>query len=175
MVVRLAFERTSNDPVKFIVQTISGPYVHSEIIVEAEEEMPKRAYSAYMHSVFSKTYERDFAFADTTHDFLHIETEASETRRMWETCEVCSLTKIPYNLRDMVLSVVPFRSPTERDLFTSKTLFCSQAMVLILRACLDKNHPLQVPLATLNSRVVTPTQLFRALAPYCKKVAHVDL
>lgn len=167
MVVRLAFERTCSDAMKYIVQTLSGPYVHTEMIVDATE---KRAYSAYMSDTFSFTHERDFAFSDLTHDFLHVETSPAETKRVWDTCEVCTITRIPYNYSDMVLSVVPLRSPTERDIFTCRTLYCSQAMVLILRACLEKTHPLQAPLAAINSRVVTPTQLFTALEPFCQQI-----
>ena len=169
MVVRLAFERTCSDAMKYIVQTLSGPYVHTEMIV-VDDSADKRAYSAYMSDTFSSTPERDFAFSDLTHDFLHVETTPAESKRVWDTCEVCTITKIPYNYSDMVLCVVPLRSPTERDIFTCRTLYCSQAMVLILRACLDKTHPLQAPLAAINSRVVTPTQLFRALEPFCEKV-----
>ena len=59
MVVRLAFERTCSDAMKYIVQTLSGPYVHTEMIVDNAE---KRAYSAYMSDTFSSTLECDFAF-----------------------------------------------------------------------------------------------------------------
>lgn len=173
MVVRIAFERSSSTPMKFLVQTLSGPYVHSEMIVHSATA--KRAYSAYMNTAFTRTPERDFAFSDTTHDFLHVETSADESRRIWDTCEVCVITKVPYNLSDMVLSIVPMRAPKERTIFDSQTLFCSQAIVLILRASLEKDHPLQEHLAEINSRVVTPTQLYNALLPHCKRVVRRDV
>ena len=177
MVVQLAFERTASTPIKYVVQTLSGPYVHTEIIVQAEgtAASAKRAYSAYMHSVFARTPERDFGYSDATHDFLEVQTSADESRRVWNTCEVCALTKVPYNLHDMVLSVVPLRAPAEKTIFDSRTLYCSQAMILILRSSLEKVHPLQDALAAINSRVASPTQLFHTLEPHCKRIARRDV
>lgn len=175
MVVQLAFERTGSTYMKRLVRALSGPYVHTEIIVQQEGTATKRAYSAYTNSKFARTPQRDFAFSDATHDFLQVETSPDESRRVWNTCEVCAITKIPYNLSDMVLSVIPLRSPTETTIFESNTLYCSQAMVLILRASLEPTHPLQAVLATINSRVASPTQLFEALKPHCSRVMRKDV
>jgi hypothetical protein len=84
-------------------------------------------------------------------------------------------SKIPYNTSDMLLSQVPLRNPAEKDLYESKTLFCSQAAVLVLRSCLDSGHTLQEPLAQINSRTITPSRLHEVLSPFClpKLTRHV--
>jgi hypothetical protein len=177
MSVCIAFERTTDSFMKRLVRALSGPHVHTEMIVSqrAPPHPVHTAYSAYMNSVFARTFQHDFAFSDRTHDFLRIDVTAAELERVSNTCETCADSAIPYNHTDMVLSVVPLRSPTEKDLFNAKTLFCSQAMVLILRECLEPIHPVQLPLCELNSRTVTPSQLYERLAPYCKRVGHAEV
>jgi hypothetical protein len=153
---------------KKLVKILAGPYVHTEIIVsQADPQIVHTAYSAYMPTNFSRTLEKDFWFEDLCHDYLSIPVTQDELMRVSKTCEACVEAKIPYNLRDMVLSQVPLRNPSESDLFHTHTLFCSQAVILILRSCLDGEHPLQPYLAEINSRTVTPTQLYELLKPHC--------
>ena len=66
-------------------------------------------------------------------------------------------SKKPYNTMDMVFSQIPLRNPKEKNLYESKSLFCSQAAVLVLRSCLDEHHVLQPVLSNINSRTVSPT------------------
>lgn len=168
MAVHIAFEKSADTLLKKLVKILAGPYVHTELIVtQSEPTTIHTAYSTYMSDTFSRTFQRDFWFADQYHDFLHIPVSKEELQRICKTCEACVETKIPYNTRDMVLSQVPLRNPTEHDLFHSPTLFCSQAVVLILRSCLDEMHSLQPHLSTVNSRTITPSQLYELLKPQC--------
>jgi hypothetical protein len=70
----------------------------------------------------------------------------------------------------MVLSVVPFRNPVEKTLFEAGSLFCSQSIILILRSCLDEDHPLQTILWNIHSRTTTPSQLYTELKSVCLPV-----
>ena len=172
MSVCLAFEKRSDGLIKKVVKVLSGPHVHTEMIVS--QKHPKQihtAYSAYMNSVFSRTFQREFQFDDTSYDFLRIDVTPDELMRISKTCEACADTNIPYNTTDMIYSVLPLRNPMEKDLFNAKTLFCSQAMVLILRECLEPVHHLQLPLREVNSRTVSPSQLFEKLSPFCTQVS----
>ena len=165
--VFVAFERSYDGVVKKIVRQLSGPYVHTDMIATPGTTQVPTAYTAYMGERFSKNPMR---FSDESHDFLRVEVGADEYDRLWRTCEACVLCKIPYNTRDMVLSIVPMRNPTERPLDKCRSLFCSQAMVLILRSCLEEAHGAAVALHDVNSRVVSPTALFGLLLPHSTKV-----
>ena len=168
MAVHIAFEKSSDSLLKKIVRTFAGPYVHTEIIVSQLIPSPiHTSYSAYVGNCFSRTFQKDLMFSDQTHDFLNIDVSEEELYLISKTCEACASCKIPYNTSDMVLSVLPFRSPTEPTISTCNSLFCSQAVVLILRGCLGKEHPILNHLH-MNSRTVTPSQLYTALKPTCR-------
>lgn len=167
MALHIAFEKSADSFIKKIVKTLAGPYVHTEIIVSHATAIPLHtAYAAYMKETFTQIPQRDFWYEDQSHDFLRIPVTCDELRRIDDTCEACVRTKVPYNTRDMVLSVIPMRSPTERDIFHAPSLFCSQSIVLVLRSCLDHLHPLQTSLASVNSRTITPSQLYDLLRPH---------
>ena len=168
MALHIAFEKSTDSMLKKLVKILAGPYVHTEIIItQAHPRAIHTAYSAYMSHTFSRTFQKDFCFEDQCHDFLYIPVSTDELQRICQTCEACVETKIPYNTRDMVLSQVPLRNPAEHDLFHTSTLFCSQAVILILRSCLDEMHSLQPYLSNVNSRTVTPSQLYELLKPQC--------
>jgi hypothetical protein len=166
--VFMAFERSYEGVVRKIVRQLSGPYVHTDMIVTPGTTQRPASYTAYMGERFSKNTVHHFS--DESHDFLRVEVDADEYDRLWRTCEACVLCKIPYNTKDMILSVVPMRNPTERPLDKCRSLFCSQAMVLILRSCLDEAHRVLGTLHDVNSRVVSPTALYEHLLPHSTKV-----
>ncbi len=167
MALHIAFEKSADSLIKKIVKTLAGPYVHTEIIVSHATATPiHTAYAAYMRETFTQVPQQDFWYEDQSHDFLRVNVSSDELRRIDETCEACVRTKLPYNVRDMVMSVIPLRNPTEKDIYHAKSLFCSQSIVLVLRSCLDASHPLQPSLASVNSRTITPTQLYELVRPY---------
>ena len=175
MALHLAFEKSTDSMLKKLVKILAGPYVHVEMIVTQVEfnhrvgptaTLRHTAYTAFMEEPFARIEQRDFAYGDDTHDFLSLSVSPDELHRIRTACEACVQSKIPYNTTDMIFSQLPLRSPTERDLYHCKALFCSQAMVLMLRSCLDHDHELQGPLATVNSRTVSPSRLHEVLKPY---------
>ncbi len=168
MALHIAFEKDADCMIKRIVRTFAGPYVHTDMIVSQIEPIPVHtAYAAFMGEGFGRIFQNQFWFSKDTHDFLFLDVTLEELRKISETCEACAESKIQYNTRDMVLSILPLRKPTEKDLFQAGPLFCSQAIILILRTCLDPENPLQSILSTINSRTTTPSQLHAALKPAC--------
>ena len=172
MSIHIVFEKNADTRIKQIVQALTGTHVHTEMVVTATSPDPpfisRTAYSAYMYENFSSTPEHLLAYADSTHDFLQVYASAEEIDKIKKTCESRVQVKTPYNLKDMVLSIIPLRNPTEKDIFHVNTLFCSQAMVLILRSCLNPTHPVINSLKQFNSRTINPEQLYKALAPVCQ-------
>jgi hypothetical protein len=169
--LHIAFEKSADSMLKKLVKTVAGPYVHTEMILsQLKPTIIHTAYAAYTNSNFCRVFENEMDYHDHTHDFLNIRVDEEELLRISKTCEACVETRIPYNTRDMVLSVLPFRNPTENDIFHTPALFCSQSIVLILRSCLDANNPIIETLSTVNSRTITPSQLYKILSPCCRQV-----
>ena len=167
MALHIVFEKTADSFLKKIVRTLAGPYVHTELIVsQLHPSAVHTSYAAYMNENFSRTMQNSFWYEDQSHDFLSIRVSNDELRRISDTCEACVETKLPYNTSDMVLSIVPLRNPTDRNIYQTRSLFCSQSIVLVLRSCLDPDHPVQQTLAPVNSRTVTPSHLYNLLRPH---------
>ena len=162
MALYIAFQKSADSFIKQIVKTLAGPYVHTDIVIKRNNT--HTVYSAHMDSSFSMT---TGDFSDLTHDFLMVAVSEEELRRVVASCEACVKSRIPYNTQDMILSQVPLRNPVEQDLFNSPALFCAQAVVLILRSCLDPNRGLLESLAAVNSRTVSPSQLYECMAFVC--------
>lgn len=178
MALHLAFEKSADSILKKLVKVLAGPYVHVEMVISQTKfnhlglspvaTLSHTAYSAFMSETFARIEQSNFWYDDESHDFLSLPVSAEELHRISNACDACVESKIPYNTTDMFFSQIPMRNPTERDLYNSKTLFCSQAMVLVLRSCLDPGHALQAPLAMVNSRTVSPSHLYEILKPYGK-------
>ncbi len=168
MALHLVFEKSTNNVIKMIVKALAGPYVHTEMIISQHHPTPLyTAYAAYMSETFSRTPQCDFWYEDQSHDFLTVHVSTEELRRISDTCEACVKTKVPYNTRDMMLSIIPLRNPKEKSIYEAGSLFCSQSIVLVLRGCLEPDHPLQAILAPINSRTITPTHLYELMRPHC--------
>jgi hypothetical protein len=167
--LHLAFEKSADTMFKKLVKTVAGPYVHTELVVtQTTPHVVHTGYSAYINTTFSRLFESELVYKDQTHDFLQLTVNEDEMTRISKTCEACVETKKPYNTRDMALTVIPFRNPTEIDIFNTQSLFCSQSIVLILRSCLEETNPLMEQLNSVNSRTITPSQLYKLLHPHCK-------
>lgn len=168
MALYIAFEKEADSLIKRIVKTFAGPYVHTDIIVsQVHPTQVNTAYSSFMGEGFGRVFQRDFPFSNNTHDFLFVDVTSEELRKISELCEACVNSKKPYNTRDMVLCTLPLRKPREKSIFEAESLFCSQAMILILRSCLDREHPLQTILSKVHSRTTTPSQLYLELKSAC--------
>ena len=172
MALYISFEKDADSLIKKVVQTFAGPYVHTDMIIsQIHPNHVNTAYSSFMGEGFGRVFQRDFMFSHKSHDFLFVDVTAQELMKISETCEACVLSKKPYNTKDMVLSIVPFRCPREKTIFEADSLFCSQSMILILRSCLNQEHPLQSILWHTHSRTTTPSQLYAELKSACPPVA----
>lgn len=171
MCVTIAFEKVASSVLKRVVKGIAGPYVHTEILVSTEAD-GCRSYSAFMGRKFSCQPLDSSRINDDTYDFLMLPVTPEEEACIKITLDACVKCKIPYNTVDMILSQAPMRQPTDRSLFESAPsgLYCAQAAVATLRECLMPPSTILVSLSGLNSRTVTPSELFNALRPHSQMV-----
>lgn len=110
----------------------------------------------------------DAALEEEDVELLLLSMSEEEAHRILRTCEACASSKIPFNLRDLVLMYLPLRNVRDTPLFEVETLNHAQSIILILRECLEKDHELQPVLAGLHSRQTFVETLYQHLLPYAQ-------
>ena len=108
------------------------------------------------------------------YDTLKLNLSADERERLLKTCKACVVAKKRYNYRDVLLYNVPFRDPVELSLFQTETLHDTQAVILILRECLNAGNPLVKVLSSIHSRTTMPSLLYETLFP-CSQPVNLTL
>ena len=103
-------------------------------------------------------------------DFLLISLDEDEKLRLKATCDTCALVKKPFNYLDIAMMYVPFSTPTELSIAEAPTLNNSQAMVLFLRECLNRENPLRKALEGLHSRQTFMDILYERLSSHALPV-----
>lgn len=136
--------------------------------------------SVFDISVHSKTYEEGKLAADAPDlgvlfDFLDLGASPEEYSRLLTTCRACVAVRKPYNYRDVFLYNFPFREPVEKSLFDAPSLFDAQAVILILRECLARAHPLHSVVHGLHSRTTMATLLYENLSIHATPVSAHEL
>lgn len=137
-------------------------YIHVEMLVGCGNQ--SLAFSVYRGGEFGMIEPEHLNLTDEACDFMTLPTGPLEDDMIMRTCDACCQSHIKYNLRDSILSVVaPFMCGTDTDLFHSPTLHAPQAVVLILRECLDPDNPVLKAMQGFNSRTFTSRQLGQRL------------
>ena len=104
--------------------------------------------------------------AQIKRDFLLLSVNEEEKRKLYATCEACVEARKPFNLIDIFLMYVPFREPDDPSVFSAKTLNNTQAIISILRECLDPSNPLCRGLDGLHSRLTFMDVLYEHIQAY---------
>lgn len=132
-------------------------------VYECRDNPDTTNISNYSKRVYSRG---NFASVCTHHHLLQLQLSPAQCRQVYATCEACVQAKLRYNHSDLMLSLVPLRNPIDLPIDKVKSVRNVQAVVLILRECLDPSESeLGVRLRTINSRTINPTGLEQLLAP----------
>jgi hypothetical protein len=116
------------------------------------------------------TLQRCYNQSDYEADFLLLSVDEDEKHRLKATCEACARVGKPFNLLDVVLMYVPFTSPKELRLEEAPTLNNTQAAILFLRECLNRDNPLREAVADLHSRQTFIDALYERLCQHALPV-----
>jgi hypothetical protein len=108
-------------------------------------------------------------------EFLLLPVNDEESGKLYATCDACSKAVKPFNLADLLQMHVPFRDPVEIPLFDTTTLNNTQAVILILRECLEPGNVLRCGIDGLHSRLTFTETLFDRLRPYTLPVLYANL
>jgi len=101
-----------------------------------------------------------------TMTLLRLSVTQDEAEKIHKTCEACAKARIPFNLSDLLLIYMPLRDARDVPLFEAETLNSAQAVILILRECLDPDHHLRGALEGLHSRQTFVETLYDRIRPY---------
>lgn len=163
MRVCVAFCRNADTFLKSVVQACVGPYVHTSLLITVGHTTLVYTTRTGGHYACGTAD----SLTDDAYDYLQVPAAPESVAYMLRLCQALADTRVPYNTRDMVLAPVPFREPADHGIYQAPTLYCAQAATLVLRECLPGGTDLHNALRQLNSRTVTPTDLYHALAPFC--------
>ena len=112
-------------------------------------------------------------------DSLILSVTPDEARKIHASCVACAACRKPFNLKDLLLihthHVLLIDPPAEIPLYTAVTLNNAQAIILILKECLDPaTNPLMDPsksrLPTLHSRRTYVETIYDAVRPFAAPV-----
>lgn len=109
----------------------------------------------------------NFISHSTNYRLLKLRVSPVECEKIHAMCEASSQAKLKYHLSDLMLSFVPFRNPLDLPIDKVKGVRNVQAVVLILRECLDASeNTLGAELMPINSRTINPTGLYQIIQPH---------
>lgn len=146
----------------------SGPVARSDVM--------KQLFSTFIGESFSAYTPREWrSRSNETHGMIALHVQEEEFFRAREYVADLCTKKVPYNMSDLVLCGMP--SAFSRDLMQDveptpipSKLFCSQAMVLILRHSIQPgrvNASLVQALDAVNSRACSPIAFWKMMLPHC--------
>ena len=103
-------------------------------------------------------------------DILLIPVSADEGEKLFETCDACARSNIPFNLIDLLLIHIPFREVEDLSLFKAPTLNNAQAVILLLRECLSPGSRLRGVSEALHSRLTFVETIYDCIRPHSTPV-----
>lgn len=159
----------------------AGTEIHVDALLhEPLDRLSIISYTAYMHEKFSSTLMGRELAESRDHVNIAIAIDQDECTRMQDYFSAL-VDRVAYNYKDLMLAMGfmghgTFMNTMCEDIdgsdpTTIKQVYCSQAMVLMMRYCLnpDSNAELLKEINALNSRAVTPHALFNVIKRYGKE------
>ena len=170
----LIFKQDLKGAFERLVQSLTGPQVHVDMVLRVDADSPPALFTSYMFEPFSRN-PIDEGYPSKDHVAIHIPLSPFEHRRAVLYLSRCVERKVAYNYPDLVSCVTPGSSLLLRDEPTSpdppSALFCSQAVVLCLRHALLEGTELHTSIQRLNSRLSTPSVLYNWAKAHGQAVA----
>ena len=163
--IYVVFKKAVESHVESVVQWFAGPMIHVDIVPGNHA----LSFTSYMFETFSvnprTTYSPD------THTCLAIDVTQAEHDDAHDMLTRFVQKELQYNYNDVLRSVLPgpVISSDVKSEDEISSLYCSQAVTLVLRTCVTENKELGAALCALNSRFTTPNMLYEALRPHAEE------
>jgi len=151
--------------------------VHTEKIrMNREMHVMRILFSSYLGENFTYYVPSEFGVrTNNTHSTMALEVQPDEMKSAWKYMMALAEQKVPYNASDLLMCCLPetisyrfLRDVAKHKM--PKKVFCSQAMVLMLKHCMQPNRVNGALLADMQymvSRATSPMELFKKLYAYC--------
>lgn len=166
-----------------MVSMFVGTPVHSELLLHEPGTTSQHCtYTAFMGETFSVSILTDQLIACEGFVNLGLQVTEEELRALQRFAMRLVERGVEYNYKDLPLAAGMVQSRVVLDTMfpdildntadAVQAVYCSQAIVLALRACLQEAHHPELckVLAQMNSRAVSPMQLHETMAPFCRLV-----
>jgi hypothetical protein len=161
-----------------LLSYVAGKLVHCDIMpVDSKTAENSMNFTSYVGERFSASITGKRLYNNNDHMALCIEISEEEQDAMvsylYELCE----NNIPYNYADLAAEMLPSQLAkfvvdeiSSDDPKQITNLFCSQAVVLVLRNSLDEKSELCKRLKHQNCRLTLPYELYTILKPFSTQV-----
>ena len=176
MKVVICFPRPSDSALDTLRGVWYGKYISGYFVFVDESDIKMFISHVGLGIVgYMKTQRPTSKQTDQLNDFLLLAVDEEETRRLLASCEACVKSKKGFNLYDILAVHVPFREPEEISIYNASSIHDTQAVILILRECLNQENKLRHGLEGLHSRLTVAETLYERLRPYTLPVFWVDM
>jgi hypothetical protein len=143
---------------------------------QTRKDVMKQLFSTFIGEKFGAYSPKEWTKrSNETHGMIALQVHEDEFYRAREYMADLCTKGVAYNMSDLVVCGMPntlskgFMSDVDSSSIPSK-VFCSQAMVLMLRHCVlpgRSNAPLIQTLNTVNSRGCSPQVFWDMMLPHC--------
>ena len=160
--IYVVFKKAVQSSVESMVQWFAGPMIHVDIVPGNHP----LSFTSYMFETFSVNPMT--GYNPETHTCLGIEVTQAEHDEAHSMLTRFVQKGFEYNYNDVLRCVLPgpVMSPDVQSEDELTSLFCSQAVTMVLRTCVTENKELNSTLCAMNSRFTTPNMLYEALKPH---------
>jgi hypothetical protein len=160
-----------------MVSMVVGSPIHVDMIFHQPRTSGMRfSYSAFMGEKFSLSMVQDSVACSNLYHNVVIDLSDDEHTRCISYVNKL-LDKTSYNYNDaMILMPILQHHPNfthvmlddvdGKDPGSIPKIYCSQAVVLVLRECLSSGNPLEDILQRINSRIVSPSALLELVSSW---------
>lgn len=160
-----------------VSRVVDSP-VHVDIVMHMDDTSSNRfSYTAYMNEKFSLNLMSERIRSNE--NYVNLSLDISEEE--YHSCNKylsSMVDRVEYNRSDamLLLPIMPSKGLFVDTMITDvdgsdpsniKSVYCSQAVVLVMRECLKDRASLMEQLDGLNSRLTSPCTLYTRLKGYC--------
>lgn len=173
MKVGLFFLQPDDRPVGGVMHSLYGRFNVGGFLFIDEKSITM--FKTKSGDSYGKYHWKDGAILSGRYECLLISADEGERHRLWTTCEACAIVKKPFNMRDLLLMHLPFREVEDLPIDRAPTLNNAQAIILILRECLNPDNRLREGIEGLHSRQTLLEDLYDRLQPFAVPVTSAQI
>eukprot|EP00960_Hanusia_phi_P036410 752302-Hanusia_phi.AAC.12 len=163
------------------IQLLAGPFTHMDLLVIMDKTpADSPSFTTYMGEPFHMSIRAKNEYNNKQYTGVYMDLLPDEAYSVFDYVMKLADHKVPYNFSDLLYQPIKGMlkdSPLFNDVHSDdpgqlQKVFCSQAFTLALRNSLRHGNKAKLgsDLRWQNSRLITPTDLYNYIRPYCSAV-----